>query len=165
MWQAIQHGLLPAVKLLWRGLGTPRCLRGIALRTILVRQPWVLHRIATQYAIIVLRVVVVGVFKGRHIVHVWIKQVVEINGRLVVSEVRQEKLVVDRKRVQRTAHERVEAVPFTKNLLRAVLKFPELAQEFEVCDDVAIETESHLARLFRLLLVLLAAEKTLLLLA
>ena len=63
-----------------------------------------------------------------HIIHVGIKQVVEILGLAVVQEVGQEKLVIDAQRVQQPATERVDSVPAGHLLLATSLDLPYLSE-------------------------------------
>ena len=111
----------------------------VFLGPVAERCAWVLCRPTRQNAIIVHRLLVVRIVDRCHIVHVRVKQVVQVPGLPVAHKVGQVKLVVNRQRVQQAAEERIDAVPGAELLPALVFDLADGAEEFEVLDDVTVE--------------------------
>jgi len=105
---AMRHAkksLLPAIKLNWGGFGAPRSMCVVGLGAIVDRETRVFHGVTAKHAIVVSREIIVSIIDRCRVVHIWIKQVIQVNWRLVSREVRQESLVVNRDWVQKLAEE------------------------------------------------------------
>ena len=149
-----EKSLLPAIKLDRSRFSAPWCRLHIGLGSVIEAYARVFSGVAWQHSIVVPGLVVVGKVDRSGVVHVGVEQVVEVDGRAVVREVRQEQLVVDGEGIEQLAEERVNAIPGSHDLLGSALKFSHLSQQAQVFDDVRIKTQCHLGGFSWLSLVL-----------
>ena len=100
-----EKSLLPAIKLDRSRFSAPWSRLPIGLRSVIEADARVLSGIAWQHSIVVPGLVVVCKVDRSGVVHVRVEQVVEIDGRAVIREIRQEELVIDGKGIEKLAEE------------------------------------------------------------
>lgn len=135
---------MPEVEVFRLRYVTPGHLVEVAFLEVSTGEPGVLHAPAHQNAVVVIDQVLLSKVNRIYVVHVWVKQVVEVLGRLELGKVADEQIVENGDRVRDSFKERRNLVPCCWRQITISGVFEYVITQSDVVDHVQVEADACL---------------------